>query len=198
MVSNRWARQQDKAHEMGRARVGKREGLRQTALGAADGLALNRPFAPWPWRWTLTMVASTIASSMSGSSEQASKSQTKMSALTQSRRERSSVDSCQCEAGVVFAIHPTSAKLGPPLVSDAADPRRQGSSFCYSINSYIHMYSLIFHYPTEGIPRPVPPLERPLALPHRTCSKAFKEARLMVDRSIPHFNNDLGVLSRLA
>jgi hypothetical protein len=74
MVSNRWARQQDKAHEMGRARVGKREGLRQTALGAADGLALNRPFAPWPWRWTLTMVASTIASSMSGSSEQASKS----------------------------------------------------------------------------------------------------------------------------
>src|SRR5712671_6003943 len=37
----------------------------------ADGLALRPPFSPCPWRWTLTMVASTMAYSMSGVSEQA-------------------------------------------------------------------------------------------------------------------------------
>src|SRR3954463_5825498 len=55
------------------------------ALGTADGLARSPPFAPCPWRWTLTMVASTIAYSMSGSSEAASKSRLKTSARTQSR-----------------------------------------------------------------------------------------------------------------
>src|SRR3546814_3183982 len=60
---------------------------RHAALGAADGLAPSPPFAPWPWRWTLTMVASTMAYSMSGSSEQASKIRMKTSALTQSRSE---------------------------------------------------------------------------------------------------------------
>src|SRR5690606_21058011 len=52
---------------------------------AAYGLALSPPFAPWPWRWTLMMVASTMAYSISGSSEHASKSRTNISALTQSR-----------------------------------------------------------------------------------------------------------------
>ena len=67
-------------------RVGESEDLgRHAALGAADGLALRPPFAPWPWRWTLTMVASTMAYSISGSSEQASKSRLKTSAFTQSR-----------------------------------------------------------------------------------------------------------------
>src|SRR6202790_1994611 len=48
---------------------------RHAALGFADGLALSPPFAPpCPWRWTLTIVASTMAYSMSGSSEAASKS----------------------------------------------------------------------------------------------------------------------------
>jgi hypothetical protein len=77
--------QENKAHEIAE-RVGQRQDLgRQAALGAADGLALSPPFAPWPWRWTLTIVASTMAYSMSGSSEQASKSRRKTSALTQSR-----------------------------------------------------------------------------------------------------------------
>src|ERR1700729_537949 len=62
--------QQDKAHEIPEG-VGEREDLgRQTAFGSADGLALSPPFAPWPWLWTLTMVASTTAYSMSGLSEQ--------------------------------------------------------------------------------------------------------------------------------
>src|SRR5216683_21757 len=58
---------------------------RHAALGFADGLALSPPFAPCPWRWTLTIVASTMAYSMSGSSEAASKSRLKTSAFTQSR-----------------------------------------------------------------------------------------------------------------
>ena len=45
----------------------------------------NFLFAPCPWRWTLTMVASTMAYSMSGASEQASKSLTKTPDLIQSR-----------------------------------------------------------------------------------------------------------------
>src|SRR4029077_4028423 len=57
---------------------------RHTALGAADGLILSPPFAPCPWRWTLTMVASTMEYYMSGSSETASKSRLKTSAFTQS------------------------------------------------------------------------------------------------------------------
>src|SRR6185436_13355729 len=51
---------------------------RHAALGAANGLARSPPFAACPWRWTLTMVASTMAHSMSGSSEAASKSRLKM------------------------------------------------------------------------------------------------------------------------
>src|SRR3954454_24292025 len=58
---------------------------RHAAPGAADGLARSPPFAPCPWRWTLTMVASTMAYSISGSSEAASKSRLKTSARTQSR-----------------------------------------------------------------------------------------------------------------
>ena len=65
------ARQEFEAHKIAE-RVGQREDLGgQATLGAAYGLALSPPFAPCPWRWTLTMVASTIAYSRSGSSEQA-------------------------------------------------------------------------------------------------------------------------------
>src|SRR6202171_6761292 len=79
------SRQQDESDEIAE-RVGEDQDLgRHAPLGAADGLALSPPFAPCPWRWTLTMVASTIAYSMSGASEQASKSLVKTSALTQSR-----------------------------------------------------------------------------------------------------------------
>ena len=79
------AGQQNEAHEIAEC-VGQRQDFgRHAAFGPADSLALSPPFAPCPWRWTLTMVASTMAYSMSGSSEQASKSRVKTSALTQSR-----------------------------------------------------------------------------------------------------------------
>src|SRR6185312_7923818 len=79
------ARQQDEADEVAEG-IGKRQNFgRHAAFRATDGLALSPPFATWPWRWTLTMVASTMAYSMSGSSEQASKSRTKTSALTHPR-----------------------------------------------------------------------------------------------------------------
>ena len=45
---------------------------RPTAFRLSYGLALSPPFAPIPWRWTLTIVASIIAYSMSGSSLSAS------------------------------------------------------------------------------------------------------------------------------
>src|ERR1700682_88292 len=79
------SRQQDESNQIAE-RIGEGQNFgRHAPLGAADGLALSPPFAPCPWRWTLTMVASTMAYSMSGSSEQASKSLVKTSALTQSR-----------------------------------------------------------------------------------------------------------------
>src|SRR3546814_2185699 len=49
------AGQQDEAHEIAES-IGERQDLgRHAALGAADGLAPSPPFAPWPWRWTLTI-----------------------------------------------------------------------------------------------------------------------------------------------
>src|ERR1700732_3221998 len=79
------AGQENEADEIAE-RVGQSQNFgRHAAFGTADGLALSPPFAPCPWRWTLTMVASTMAYSMSGASEQASKSLVKTSALTQSR-----------------------------------------------------------------------------------------------------------------
>src|SRR3954452_24329453 len=79
-------RQKHKAHEIAE-RVGERHDLGgQAALGPADGLARSPPFAPCPWRWTLTMVASTKAYSRSGSSETASNSRWKTPAFTQCQR----------------------------------------------------------------------------------------------------------------
>ena len=67
-------------------RVGERQDFgRPAAPGLAYGLTLSPPFAPCPWRWTLTRVASTRANSMSGSSDTASKILLKTSAFTQSR-----------------------------------------------------------------------------------------------------------------
>ena len=63
--------QENEADEIAE-RVGQRQNFgRHAAFGTADGLALRPPFAPCPWRWTLTIVASTMAYSMSGASEQA-------------------------------------------------------------------------------------------------------------------------------
>lgn len=58
--------QQAKAHKVAERVAGGEDLGRHAALRAAYGLALSPPFAPWPWRWTLTMVASTMAYSMSG------------------------------------------------------------------------------------------------------------------------------------
>src|SRR3982074_2815333 len=79
------AGQENEANEIAEC-VGQRQNFsRHAAFGTADGLALRPPFAPCPWRWTWTMVASTMAYSMSGASDQASKSLVKTSSLTQSR-----------------------------------------------------------------------------------------------------------------
>src|SRR6201996_5278667 len=76
------SRQKYEAHEIAE-RISKRQDFGgHAALRTADCLALSPPFAPCPWRWTLTMGASTMAYSMSGSSATASKSRLKTSALT--------------------------------------------------------------------------------------------------------------------
>ena len=75
-------RQELKANQIAE-RIGERQDF-DAALGSAYGLARSPPFAPWPRRWTLTMVASTMANSISGSSDTASKCRLKTSAFTQS------------------------------------------------------------------------------------------------------------------
>src|SRR5215216_4620360 len=79
-------RQKHEAHEIAE-RISQGHDLGgHAAFGAPDGLARSPPFAPCPWRWTLTMVASTMAYSMSGSPETASNNRCQTSALTQSRK----------------------------------------------------------------------------------------------------------------
>ena len=135
------AGQQDKAYEIPEG-VGEREDLgRQTAFGSADGLALSPPFAPWPWRWTLTMVASTMAYSRSGSSEQASKSRMNTSALTQSLYRLKTVFHLPKKAGrsrhglPVRTIHRTASmkrRLSLPLRPGSVGfPRQHGSIFAH-------------------------------------------------------------------
>ena len=76
--------QEYEAHEIAK-RISQREDFgRPAAFRLADGLIFSPPFAPCPWRCTLTIVASTMAYSMSGSSETASKIVTKTPAFTQS------------------------------------------------------------------------------------------------------------------
>jgi hypothetical protein len=80
-VLKRWPSSSTK-HEIAQ-RIDNREDFgRQAAFGATNGLILSPPFAPCPWRCILTIVTSTIAYSMSGSSEAASKSRLKTSDLT--------------------------------------------------------------------------------------------------------------------
>src|ERR1700676_1132917 len=80
------SRQKHEAHEIAEG-ISKRQDFGgHAALRTADRLALGPPFAPCPWRWTLTMVASTMAYYMSGSSETASNSRFQISAFTQSRK----------------------------------------------------------------------------------------------------------------
>jgi hypothetical protein len=112
------ARQQDKAHQVAQG-VRQRQDLgRQAAAGLADGLASGRPFAPWPWRWTRTIVASTIAYSMSGSSDTAANMRWNTPARTQSRKHLNTVFHLPNEAGrschglPVRATHSTASTRG--------------------------------------------------------------------------------------
>ena len=66
-VSKRWPGIRTKRTRLLVGGVGQRQDFgRHAAFGPADSLALRPPFAPCPWRWTLTMVVLTMAYSMSG------------------------------------------------------------------------------------------------------------------------------------
>lgn len=58
------ARQQSEAHEIAQCIGQRRDPGGHAALGAAYGPAPSPPFAPCQWRWTLRIVASTMAYSM--------------------------------------------------------------------------------------------------------------------------------------
>src|SRR5690349_1218092 len=113
----------------------------QAAFGATDGLTQSPPFAPCPWRWTLTMVASTIAYSRSGSSEQASNSRCQTSAFTQSRKRVKTLFQFPNEGGKsrhglpVRTIHSTAStnrRLSLPLRPGSPGlPRHNGSIFAH-------------------------------------------------------------------
>src|SRR6188768_2948042 len=152
------------AHEVAE-RIGQRQDLgSHAALGAAYGLALSPPFAPWPWRWTLTMVASTMANSMSGWSEQASKSRTKTSALTQSRYRLKTVFQLPKKAGrsrhglPVRTIQSTASmkrRLSLPLRPGSIGlPRQCGSIFAHwaSVSTNRSIRSLNHNHAQGGIP----------------------------------------------
>src|SRR3954463_6632179 len=154
--------QQDEADQIAQS-IGEGQDLgRHAALGAANGLARSPPFAPCPWRWTLTMVASTMAYSMSGSSEAASNSRLKMSAFTQSRYRLKTVFQWPNGAGKsrrglpVRAIHNTAStnrRLSPPL-RPGSDffPRQCGSIFAHwaSVSTNLSIASLKHSILIEG------------------------------------------------
>src|SRR5713101_3506659 len=158
------SRQQDESDEIAE-RIGEGQDLgRHAALGLAYGLALSPPFAPCPWRWTLTMVASTMAYSMSGSSEAASKSRLKTSALTQSRYRLKTVFQDPNSGGrsrhglPVRAIHNTAStkrRLSSPL-RPGSDffPRQCGAIFAHwaSLSTYRSIPSLNHNILLGGIP----------------------------------------------
>lgn len=133
--------QQHEAHEIAK-RISERQDFRgHAALRTADRLALRLPFAPCPWRWTLTMVASTMAYSMSGSLETASNSRFEISALTQPRERMKTLFHWPNEGGrslhglPVRAVHSTAStnsrlslprRPGSPVL-----PRQSGSIFAH-------------------------------------------------------------------
>src|SRR5215218_1003431 len=135
------SRQKHKAHEVAE-RVRERQDFGgQAAFGAANSLARSPPFAPCPWRWTLTMVASTIAYSMSGSSETASNNRCQTPAFTQSRKRVKTLFQFPNEGGrsrqglPVRTIHSTAStnrRLFLPLRPGSPGlPRQRGSIFAH-------------------------------------------------------------------
>src|SRR5713101_1884902 len=147
-------RQQHESDEIAQS-VGEGQDFgRHAPLGTADGLALSPPFAPCPCRWTLTMVASTMAYSMSGWSEAASKSRLKTSPLTQSRYRLKTLFQGPNNGGrsrhglPVRAIHNTAStkrRLSSPL-RPGSDffPRQCGCIFAHwaSLSTYRSIPSL--------------------------------------------------------
>src|SRR3954447_20138331 len=113
----------------------------QAAFGTANGLARSPPFAPCPWRWTFTMVASTRAYSMSGSSETASNNRCQTFAFTQSRKRVKMLFQCPNEGGrsrqglPVRTTHKTAStnrRLSLPLRPGSPGlPRQRGSIFAH-------------------------------------------------------------------
>src|SRR3954463_16590697 len=133
--------QEHEAHEVAE-RVGEGQDLGgQAAFGAADGLAQSPPFAPCPWRWTFTMVASTRAYSRSGSSETASNNRCQTFAFTQSRKRVKMLFQFPNEGGrsrqglPVRTIHSTAStnsRLSLPLRPGSPGlPRQRGSIFAH-------------------------------------------------------------------
>src|ERR1039458_625132 len=135
------SRQKHEAHEIAEG-IGEGQDFGgHAAFRTADGLALGPPFAPCPWRWTLTMVASTMAYSMSGSSETASNSRFQISAFAQSRKRVNTLFQWPNEGGrsrqglPVRAIQSTASiksRLSLPLRPGSPGlPRQSGSIFAH-------------------------------------------------------------------
>src|SRR5947208_7483705 len=133
--------QQHETHEIA-VRVGQCQDFGgHPAFRAADGLVLRPPFAPCPWRWTLTMVASTMTYSMSGSSETASNRRFQTPAFAQSRKRVYTVIQLPKARGrsrhglPVRAIHntaSTNSRLLLPLRPGSPGlPRQSGSIFAH-------------------------------------------------------------------
>src|SRR5215475_5738566 len=159
-------RQKHEAHEVAeRIREGQDFGG-HAAFRAADRLVFGPPFAPCPWRWTLTIVASTIAYSMSGSSETASNRRFQTPAFAQSRKRVNTLFQWPNEGGKsrqglpVRAIHSTAStnrRLSLPLRPGSPGlPRQRGSIFAHwaSDNTNRSISSLNHKQARMGIPNP--------------------------------------------
>src|SRR5271169_1150730 len=135
------SRQKHEAHEIAERISEGQDFGGHAALRTADRLALRPPFAPCPWRWTLTMVASTMAYSMSGSPETASNSRFQTPAFTQSRKRVKTLFQWPNEAGrsrqglPVRAIHSTASTNNllslPWRPGSPGLPRQRGSIFAH-------------------------------------------------------------------
>src|ERR1700741_3375545 len=135
------SRQKHEAHEIAE-RIGERQDFGgHPAFRTANRLALGPPFAPCPWRWTLTMVASTIAYSISGSPDTASNNRFQTPAFAQSRKRVNTLFQWPNAGGrsrqglPVRAIHKTAStnrRLSPPLRPGSPRlPRQRGSIFAH-------------------------------------------------------------------
>src|SRR5262249_21282530 len=135
------SRQKHEAHEIAK-RIGEGQDFGgHPAFRTTDRLALGPPFAPCPWRWTLMMVASTIAYSMWGSWETAWNSRFQTPAFAQSRKRVKTLFQWPNEGGrsrqglPVRAIHRTAStnrRLSSPLRPGSPRlPRQSGSIFAH-------------------------------------------------------------------